>query len=185
MTMKKLILLLLFIPLISFGQDNFANEFVFKNEFVDASKELALGELFDSTTLLELSEAERLEAYNYNRQTFRLIVKKGSNDVVENIGIFKGEFSPSWELLDFLKINFEKSINAIVGEGMSVELLESGIKTLNGRHTYIYLHSLTTIGGVERFSNTYYISVNKKNFQISINTFNNLKLEDVISYVKY
>ena len=183
--MKKLILLLLFIPLVSFGQNNFANEFVFKNEFVDASKELALSELFDSATLLELSEAERLEAYNYNRQNFRFIVKKNSNDALENIGIFKGELPPSWKLLDFLRINFKKYANELLSEEVFMELLESGIKTFNGKHTYVYLHSLTTISGVERFSNTYYISVNKKNFQISINSFDNLKLEDVISYVKY
>lgn len=183
--MKKLLLLLFFVPLFTLGQSDFASEFVFNNEFVDADKELTTNKLLEAYTTLELSEAERREIYETYRQNFRLIVKKSSDDASENINIIKSEFTPSWELLDLLKSKkYRMLAEELLPEGVSIELLDSGIKTLYGKYTYLYLNNVTTKFNEEYYSNIYYISINKKNFQININTSSNLKLEDVISYIK-
>lgn len=68
-----------------------------------------------------------------------------------------------------------------IKKGINAELIDSGIKTFKGKHTYVYIESKTSAyNETPRFSNTYYFNVKKKYFQIVINTFDGLKLEDVL-----
>jgi hypothetical protein len=187
---KYLLFLLIFISSYSFGQKNFGDEFKFINEFVEADKKYVLNELYDTSDLFNISEKDKLDLYNQNRKKIKILIRKSSlksiNDdsiTKELISIQESELPPSWKLLDMIK-DQETNYNKLQTIG-NIDVTDSGISTYKGtnkNYTFVYQLAIWDVLGQsqKRYSNQYIFSSNKKNFIITINTFDNLKIDQVL-----
>ncbi len=179
-TMKKLILLLLFIPLVSFGQVKDGVEFIFSDDFELAPPELILNSTFDKATLNLMSKEEKnsfLSKVEYYRKINR-------NNLAENISIENSPLSGTPKSLYDLMYDAYKK--ASLGNHRAYNIIDIGIKKFNGIYTVVYMdvyNSLDESNSLGYWTMACYIYVGDKIYLISINTLDRIKLEDVLKKI--
>ena len=181
--MKKLILLLLFIPLVSLGQIKDGVEFIFSDDFELAPTELILNTAFDKATLDLMSKEEKnsfLSKIKYYRKINR-------NNLAENISIEKSPLSGTskW-LYDELGLMYDAYKRENLGNHMVYNLIDRGIKKFNGIYTVVYMdvyNNLDENNSVGFWTMACYIYVRDKIYLISISTLDRIKLEDVLKKI--
>ena len=178
--MKKLILLLLFIPLVSLGQIKDGVEFIFSDDFELAPPELILNSTFDKATLNLMSKEEKnsfLSKVEYYRKINR-------NNLAENISIENSPLSGTPKSL--YEIMYDAYKKASLGNHRAYNIIDIGIKKFNGIYTVVYMdvyNSLDESNSLGYWTMACYIYVGDKIYLISINTLDRIKLEDVLKKI--
>ena len=210
--MKKLLLLLIYFPLF-FGcgnqqsqvsEDVFTEDtpfeeaqFIISDEFVLADdvilqqfleeniSELDVEKFVKKDGGLELSD----ESWQYLmiewKNTSSLYLRKNSDDYSENIVVKHSEVAPTEYWLNFLVEGILKEADNIADHlGISFEMIDSGMEKYDNTHPYIFIRTRLSYDGMSRYGLQCIISVNGRYYQIYINTFNRLSLEDVLLNIK-
>jgi hypothetical protein len=174
--MKKLLLLLLFIPLVSFGQlfdckvsDGFIlvnKDWVDKTSFYDDAKK--------TTNWSDENIRSIINQLVTNDNTFYIDINNFDNIVV----ILKSKVEPSNSILKTLESGILKNAKEW---GMEILVWETGLKLYNNKHKYIYIVNKSRIKKInlDNWSNQYIISINNKTYWMTINSVNGLTIEDV------
>jgi hypothetical protein len=122
-----------------------------------------------------------LRVFFKNKKTDFLM--EDGNFLDESITIFPSPWEPSPEVLTIIKEDFEQVMNSkFTGK---TELLDYGTKKYNNVY-YIYLiskqyYKISSNKIKYRFSHQYIIKVENNSFLITINTFENIKFDDVFT----
>ena len=169
--------LILFVPIICFGQKKFADEFVVSEDFYEASQKTYLEELSQAINFTTLSKAKQKEKYEQLRVNTKMFIKRGSNGL-ENMVINKTAKGPSWKLLDYFVANFER-LSKIMPPDTKAYQIDNGIKTFKN-YTYLFFKNLVVVNNYERYSTSYVITVNNVNYMIVSNTSEELSFSDLI-----
>ena len=181
--MKQLILLLLFIPLVSFGQLKDGVEFIFSDDFELAPPELILNTMFDKATLDLMSKEEK----NSFLSKIKYYKKINRNDLDENITIEKSPLSGTSKWLhDQLGLMYDAYKRKNLGNDLVYNLIDRGIKKFNGIYTVVYMdvyNNSDKNNSVGFWTMACYIYVSDKIYLISINTLDRTKLEDVLKKI--
>ena len=186
--MKKLILLLLFIPLVSFGQ-NFP--FKISKDFVklnDKEKYDFLLEEYIGYKVMGLSAAEE---YHKIKGNYEIYKRKDVDLTYENILIYINPYKGTIEnLCEYFS---EKNKNGTLLKndeyatiGIRASFNSLGINLYNNYYKYCYVSmgfEADIYGERLNFKRTgyaYYLYVDEVFYQISINTVDNLDINDVV-----
>jgi hypothetical protein len=119
--MKKILFKLLCLPLL-FGCGNQQSQviedtvvddapvkeikFIISDDFILADNETYINAYKESTSLLNLPEQKRIDLINRNREMIEMYVKKGAEDIEENMMIQKTESNPSKQELELFNEPF-------------------------------------------------------------------------------
>ena len=206
--MKKLLLILVWLPLLfacgnqssKENQENIEThlrdaEFVISDEFSIADDETFTSYLKETLSELnieefsknnvELSDEGWKEVMLEWKEITKLYLRKNAPDNGENIIIKYSEVAPSEFWLNKLKSEMKQQESAFSQTiGMDFVVLDSGMNKYKNSYTYIYLTSKISYEGMSRYALQCIISVNNKSYQIFINTYERLSLDDVIINIK-
>ena len=185
--MKKLLLILLFVPLVSFGQSTF--RFELKNNFLELKGE---------------SKREfYLETINYSEDVWRKLpdsqIIRLKNEIASTTILYKENDKDNYNIIikDFaLKVSnadmlgLAEQMKEVIkkeaaylsenNEGWNVRFLESGIQKFRNTHTYMFTSTFLDTPSInKRYSNSYVITIDSKTYQLILNSPINLKIEDV------
>ena len=147
--------------------------------FIKADDKTVLELLIGSSLLLNMSAEEQLEAVIRLKDNTEVYVKENSLNNEENIMINKSELGPSKQLLEVFTSQFKDLSSSMLIEGVEMRLINSGFGNYQNRFEYVFFNSLFKTAELERYSYQYFISVNKENFHIVINTKEGLEIQDV------
>jgi hypothetical protein len=194
--MKKLLLILLCLPLL-FGCGNQQSQvtedtvveaaplketqFIISNDFILADNETYINAFMESASLMNLSEQERIDLINRNREMIEMYTKRGAEDIGENMMIKKTESNPSkQELEQFAKMIQKKDGYVDEVSPVEITLIKSGSKKYKNKYTYFEVLSRADESWGSRYNATYFIEINTNSYQIFLNTYNQLEIDDVI-----
>ncbi len=162
--------------------------FILSEEFIKADKETMLSFFAESQEYIKLSAQEKSEYLTEYKKNTELYFKEKSN-FEENIIINKAPFFQSFissnsiqNFLDIMTQQIESKVpDLILAEYEEFKLLRSGLGKYRDRFEYVYINSKANFNGIERFSSSYFISVNNQGYHIVINTFEGLGIYDVFT----
>jgi len=194
--MKKLLLILLCLPMF-FGCSNQQSQvtedtvvedaplketkFIISDDFILADNETYINAFMESASLLNLSEQERIDLINRNREMIEMYTKRGAEDIGENMMIKKTESNPSKEELEqFAKMIQNKDGYVDEVSPVEITLIRSGSKKYKNKYTYFEVISMADESWGVRYNATYFIEINTNSYQIFLNTYNQLEIDDVI-----
>ena len=208
--MKKLLLILIYFPLF-FGcgnQQSQVSEDAFVEDtpleetqfFVSDDFELAdertlslyLRESMSENNLeefskdnIKISDSDFQQVMLEWKKTASLYLKKNNPKNGENIIIKYSEIAPSEFWLNKLESEMKQQEAAFSQTiGMDFKVIDSGMNKYKNNYTYMYHTSKLSYEGMSRYSLQCIISVNNKSYQIFINTYDRLSLDDVIINIK-
>ncbi len=194
--MKKILLILLCLPLL-FGCGNQQSQvtedtvvedatvkeikFIISDDFILADNETYINAFMESVSLLNLSEQKRIDLINRNRKMIEMYTKRGAEDIDENMIIKKTESNPSKQKLEQLAKMIQKK-DGYIDElsQVGITLIRSGSKKYKNKYTYFEVLSRADESLGKRYNATYFIEINTNSYQIVLNTYNQLEIDDVI-----
>ena len=153
--------------------------FSVSKEFIKADDKTVLELLIESSLLLNMSVDEQLETVIRLKGNTEVYIKENSLNNEENIMIKKTKLAPSKQLLKDFNSNFEDLSSSMLNEGYEMRLINSGLGNYQNKFEYVFFITLFKTAELERYSYQYFITVNKENFHIVINTKEGLELQDV------
>lgn len=164
--------------------------FILSEEFIKADDETMLSFFAESQEYINLSAQEKSEYLIGYKKNTELYFKEKSN-FEENIIINKSPFFQSFissnsiqNFLDIFTQQIENKVNdQILAEDNEIKLLRSGLGKYRDRFEYVYVNTKSNFNGIEKFSTTYFISVNNQGYHIVINTFEGLGIYDVFTEI--
>ena len=194
--MKKILFKLLCLPLL-FGCGNQRSQaiddtvvedapikeikFIISDDFILADNETFINAYMESTSLLNLPEQKRIDLINRNKEMIEMYVKKGAEDIEENMMIEKTESNPSkQELEQFAKMIQKKEGYVDEVSPVEITLIRSGSKKYKNKYTYFEVISSADFPEWKRYNATYFFEINTNSYQIFLNTLNQLEIDDVI-----
>ena len=114
-------------------------------------------------------------------KNIEMYVKKGAEDIEENMMIQKTESNPSkQELEQFAKMIQKKEGYVDEVSPVEITLIRSGSKKYKNKYTYFEVISSIDFPEWKRYNATYFIEINTNSYQIFLNTHNQLEIDDVI-----
>ena len=188
--MKKLFLLLLFIPIVSFGQDY---PFIISSEFQKLDDKEKEDFLFLDYNKLKSQEVSFADAYFKIKNNFEIYKRKGESGIYENILIYKSFNTKS--LQEFLPKSIRSFSNSLKVDdektGTSSKIIESGFgihKPSKLEYAFISNEKVWEELGdslnYKRTSNLYYIKLSKEiKVEITINSKRSLTIDDILEDV--
>ena len=203
--MKKLLLVLLPISLFLVscggGEDaktievnklNKSVQFVISDEFEPVDQETYINTFMQSVSFINISEQERINLINNNRENINMYVKKGAQDYIENMIIKKIDSMPSKKLLNKLveELQGNSLLDEIEGDNyieeispIELKLISSGNKNYKNKNNFF---EIATKNGISEevknssYTAMYSIDIYNNYYQIFLNTNSRAEIEDVI-----
>ena len=119
------------------------------------------------------------------KETTSLYLRKGSPDNCENIVVKYSEVAPSEFWLNKITAELKQQEAALSQTtGMSFRLIDSEMGKYKNNHSYMLLTSIVSYQGISRYGLQCIISVNNRSYQIYINTYNRMSLDDAVIDIK-
>ncbi len=199
--MKKLILLL-FIPIVSFGQDSDFANFLISSKYYEGSNDQLATMTEDAIFYFNQSEEEKRKWAIETRKQTRVFFLKNSTEQ-NNITIKKQEKLNSKEFNDLVRsknkdfLNYwnnmlrESDKENAKGTGISIvplnyEIIKSDFGSFNNNYDYFYTLTKTSDGSQIVFQNAIWIIVNNMSYLITVTsvTSSQIFLENILISVK-
>ena len=208
--MKKLLFILIYFPLF-FGcgnqqsqvsEDTFVEttplketQFIISDEFVLADDKTLSSYLKETISDLNIEEFSKdkvkLSDEGWEKvmlewkETSSLYLRKNSFDNGENIVVKYSEIEPSESWLNKITAELKKQEAAFSKTaGVSFKWIDSRMGKYKNNHSYMLFTSILSYEGISRNGLQCIILVNNKSYQIYINTYDRVSLEDVIIDIK-
>jgi hypothetical protein len=188
--MRKFLLILLFIPLISFGQ-NFP--FEISKDFVKLNDKEKYDFLLEEYKGYKEKGFSFAEEFHNIKGNYEIYKRKDVDLIYENILIYinpyKGTIENLYEYFNETKNELENN-DELATIGIRTSFNDLGINLYNNYYKYCYLSmgfEADIFGERLNFKRTgyaYYLYVDGVFYQISINTVDNLDINDVVISIK-
>ena len=188
--MKKYLLLLLFIPFVSFGQ-NFP--FEISKDFVKLNDKEKYDFLLQEFKGFKEADFSFTKQFNVIKENYEIYKRKDVDLIYENILIYinpyKGTIENLYEYFNKNKNELENN-DELLTIGVRTSFNDLGINLYNNYYKYCYLSmgfEADIIGERLNFKRTgyaCYLYVDGVFYQMSINTVDNLDINDVVISIK-
>jgi len=208
--MKKLLFILIYFPLFygcgnqqsQVSEDTFVEttplketQFIISDEFVLADDKTLSSYLKETISELNIEEFSKdkvkLSDEGWEKvmlewkETSSLYLRKNSFDNGENIVVKYSEIEPSESWLNKITAELKKQEAAFSQTaGVSFKWIDSRMGKYKNNHSYMLFTSILSYEGISRNGLQCIILVNNKSYQIYINTYDRVSLEDVIIDIK-
>jgi len=178
--MKKLLFLLVFIPLVSFGQKISFADFSISPQYIEASDE-RLASMVNASVIYhnestqgKINWAKETKAHtrmyylrNGTKFDFILIKKQLKlNELITYIDSKSAEFLNMWNKMK--EDMFNKEENPVVNFKYKPDLIDSGFGTLHSKYNYMYSITKLNSNNLPPYENTYWININNILYSIHI-----------------